>query len=143
MIIYKFGGSSIKDALGILERYGRKVTLPHCVSAYPTENKSANLKAIKTLRYNFGYYGTTRREIGLSDHTSDIRTSLTAVAMGCRVIEKHFKIQNDCPDTQVSLNPEQMKNLVRESKLILESLGEGKLGMLESEESVKEYRNVL
>ena len=50
---------------------------------------------------------------GFSDHTKDISSSLAMIAAGARVIEKHFKLDDDCIDAAFSLNPSQMETLCR------------------------------
>ena len=64
-----------------------KLVIMHCVSSYPTEKKEANLLAIKTIKENF-----TDCEVGYSDHTSDITSALSSVALGAKVIERHFTL---------------------------------------------------
>jgi len=135
----------IRNAVTILEGtslMNKTVALLHCVSAYPTELKDANLRAIKTLKHNFAHTSLKDRLIGLSDHTPDIRTSIYAVAMGARVIEKHFKMHNDCPDAAVSINAEQMHTLVQEIKGFQTACGSGKLGLTKAQASSEEFRNV-
>ena len=76
-------------------------------------------------------------EIGLSDHTSDIKTSVYAYLLGARVFEKHFKTsKNDkCVDSPVSITPQQMKNLTNELKKIPQIIGKVKFGVRKSERS--------
>ena len=59
----------------------------HCVSSYPTQNKEANLLAIKTLQKRF-----SDCTIGYSDHTLGITSAIASVSLGAKVIERHFTI---------------------------------------------------
>ena len=63
----------------------KDLVLMHCVTSYPVDPKEANLNAIRTLQKNF-----KDCVIGYSDHTLGIQASCSAVAMGARIIEKHF-----------------------------------------------------
>ena len=75
----------IENAIKIIEKYHKKIIILHCVSNYPTEIKDSNLNRIPFLKKKFRKYN-----IGLSDHTNNIFTSLAATALGVCVIEKHF-----------------------------------------------------
>lgn len=95
----------------------------HCVSSYPTPVEQANLKAIITLQEKF-----PDCVIGYSDHTIGVQSALTAIALGARVIEKHFtldKSYSDFRDHQLSADPREMTTLVREALEIHKSLGSG------------------
>jgi sialic acid synthase SpsE len=81
----------------------------HCVVSYPTPPADAHLRAILALRE----LGVT---VGYSDHTLGIEAAVLAVALGARVIEKHFTInkqQSSFRDHQLSADPAEMKELVR------------------------------
>ena len=88
----------------------KDLVLMHCVTSYPVDPKEANLNAIRTLQKNF-----KDCVIGYSDHTIGILSCLTAVALGARVIEKHFTInknQSQFRDHKLSANPVEMRELV-------------------------------
>lgn len=98
----------IEEALGILIKYGTpkdKITLLHCTTEYPAPKDEVNLRAMKTLKEYFGV------EIGYSDHTQGIEIPIAAVAMGARVIEKHFTLDRNMegPDHKASLEPHELK----------------------------------
>lgn len=81
----------------------------HCVSAYPTPREEANLLSIPYLAANLS------RTIGYSDHVMGIEASVAAVAMGARVLEKHFTMDKNFStfrDHRLSADPEEMKVLV-------------------------------
>ena len=78
--------AEIKNALKIINKYHKKIILLHCVSGYPTKIEEANISRIHDLKKNFH-----KNMIGLSDHTTDIVSSLSASANNVVAIEKHFK----------------------------------------------------
>ncbi len=99
------------------------LSILHCVSAYPVESQYANLKAIQTLSKLFNY------PIGYSDHTNGIEAVLASVALGAKIIEKHFTINknhSNFRDHQLSADPEEMKNLVESVRKVEEMIGDGK-----------------
>jgi len=82
----------------------------HCVSAYPVEAQYANLRAIQSLRESLDC------TVGLSDHTIGTTSAIVSVALGARIIEKHFTIDkhfSDFRDHQISCDPQDMKQLVQ------------------------------
>ena len=112
----------INNAIKIIEKYHKKIIILHCVSNYPTEIKDTSLKKIKILKEKFKKY-----HIGLSDHTSDIFSSIAAISLGVCAIEKHFTIDNKkTPDSLFSINPVMMKNLKKASIELFESLNKSK-----------------
>jgi len=99
----------IKSAITILESSGcGEIVLLHCVSLYPTDDTEANLKRILTLKEKFN------KPVGISDHSRDFYTAMIAAAFGAIVVEKHFKLteDHDCPDKDVSLTPEQFREMI-------------------------------
>lgn len=101
-------------AQALLKQY---VTLLHCTTAYPTPIDEVNLYAITILKERFNL------NVGFSDHSKGIEASVGAVALGASIIEKHFTISQSLagPDHQASLNPDQLKELVKQIRL-MESL---------------------
>ena len=126
----------IRSACRILSVGTKEVVLLHCVSAYPTEEKDANLAAILRLREQFDCV------VGQSDHTADICVPLYAVAAGALVLEKHFKLSEGmkCVDAPVSITERQMRDLVRETRRVEAILGDGKLGMTTAQKSASIFR---
>lgn len=92
----------------------------HCVSNYPTQYQHCNLNAIKTLQSKF-----SGSSIGFSDHSIGFDAVVAAVAMGAKVIEKHFKIVPDCPDSAVSLTPEMLKGYIATIRRTEAMMGNG------------------
>jgi len=102
----------IKNALNVFVNAGipkNKITILHCNTEYPTPMKDVNLLAMKTISKELDI------KVGYSDHTLGIEVSLAAVALGAKVIEKHFTIDKNLPgpDHIVSLEPKELKLLVQ------------------------------
>lgn len=94
----------------ILAQGNERIVLLHAITSYPTHAENVNLKAMQTLMQEFPLL-----DVGYSDHTLSPVASLCAVAMGARVIEKHFTYDKaaDGPDHSLSADLEEMKWLVR------------------------------
>jgi N-acetylneuraminate synthase len=97
-----------------------KVTLLHCTTEYPAPVEQTNLRAMDTLRSAFGV------RVGYSDHTAGIAVSLAAVALGARVIEKHFTTDKKLPgpDHVASLEPGELAEMVRGIRAVELALGQ-------------------
>jgi len=99
----------IEDALDACRRVGNdQITLLKCTSAYPAALEEMNLLTISDMQSRFGV------NIGLSDHTMSLAAPVAAVALGARVIEKHFILDRDMggADSAFSLNPQEFKMMV-------------------------------
>jgi N-acetylneuraminate synthase len=98
----------------------QKVTLLHCTTEYPAPFDQVNLKAMELMADTFCL------PIGYSDHTSGISVSLAAVAREACVIEKHFTLNKNMsgPDHKASIEPDELKALVKGIREIEVSLGE-------------------
>ncbi len=95
----------------------------HCVSSYPVEMNQANLNAIKTLTKKLNC------DVGYSDHTNGILASIASAAIGARIIEKHFTIDNnfsDFRDHKLSANPGDLKKMIKSIRDVEKLLGSGK-----------------
>lgn len=90
------------------EAGGKDLVLMHCTSAYPTPPKDVNLKKIQALAKVFDC------PVGFSDHSAGIIATLGAVALGARIIEKHFTLDRNLPgpDHRFSSDPEEWRQLV-------------------------------
>jgi len=110
-----------------------KIILLHCTSNYPTEYEDVNLNAMITLKNAFNL------PIGYSDHTKGIEVPIAAVAMGAKVIEKHFTLDKemDGPDHRASLNPKEFKQMVDSIRKIEKAFGDGIKRCNNNEESTK------
>lgn len=112
----------VAQALEVIEQYGGPpVALFHCVTSYPAAPQDTNLKAMDALRVCFG------RPTGLSDHTLGITVMLAAAARGAHLVEKHFTLSRamDGPDHAASLEPGELKAMVRGIRDIEAALGDG------------------
>lgn len=97
------------------------VTILHCTSNYPAAVADVNLNAMLTMGR------TTGLPVGYSDHTLGTTISVSAVAMGARVIEKHFTLDKTMPgpDHSASLEPEELAALVKGIRDVEAAFGDG------------------
>lgn len=126
----------IREALDVIFNEGNKeVILLHCISAYPAKMEELNLRAIESLKRSFNL------PVGFSDHTENILASLVAVAVGACVVEKHFTLDKNLPgpDHKFSLEPDELKEMVRTIRLVECSLGDGIKKPTKSEEKIKKF----
>lgn len=104
---------ALKNIVNYWNRIGgedKNLIIMHCVSGYPVPEDQANLRVISSLKNVF-----PNLIIGYSDHTIGIQACILSVAVGARVIEKHFtlsKTQSDFRDHMLSADPGEMENLV-------------------------------
>ncbi len=124
--------SDIDAALKVLIEYGVKreqISILHCNTEYPTPYKDVNLNAMHEIRDRFGV------QVGYSDHTQGIEVPIAAVALGASVIEKHFTLDKNMegPDHKASLEPDELKAMVRAIRNIEQTLGSGHKAVSESE----------
>ncbi len=96
-------------AMDFLKRRNAEVILLHCVSKYPCPPEELHLKSIQYLRDKYGVI------TGFSDHSIGVDSALAAVALGARVIEKHFSFSRELwgSDHKVSMTPDELKTLVQ------------------------------
>lgn len=122
--------SEIYDAVSILrENCCEDIILLHCVSSYPAPFEEVNLRAIVTLRQLFDM------PVGYSDHTPSIIVPIAAVALGAKVIEKHFTLDKTMksPDNRLSADPSEFKEMVKAIRIVEIALGNGNKRPMESE----------
>jgi N-acetylneuraminate synthase len=130
----------ISEALECARSSGcSSLLLFHCISSYPTPVEQANLKSIRRLKKQFGV------TVGLSDHTIGNLAATVAVALGASAIEKHFTISraDKGPDSDFSIEPNELKGLVKEVKDTWLSLGKNELLRPEVENKSKVFRRSL
>jgi N-acetylneuraminate synthase len=96
-----------------------RVTLLHCTTEYPAPFADVNLRAMDTLSRAFGL------RVGYSDHTPGIAVTIASVARGAEIVEKHFSLDKDLPGPhhQASLEPEELKAMIRSIREIEAALG--------------------
>ena len=106
------------------------LALLHCVVSYPTPHHEANLGAIEALR-------TLGETVGYSDHTLGIDAAVAAVAMGARVVEKHFTLDKNFSsfrDHQLSADPAELAELVLRIRLMNEMRGRPEKRVMDAEQ---------
>lgn len=126
--------SEIDDAVALLKGNGTtELTLLHCNTQYPTPYEDVNLHAMETLKNRYGL------KVGYSDHTQGIEVPIAAVALGATIIEKHFTLDHTLPgpDHKASLEPQELKEMVRSIRNI-----ESALGSSEKKVSPSERNNI-
>lgn len=112
----------IEDAVKVLKDSGAgEITLLHCNTEYPTDYEDANLGAMLWLKEHFSC------PVGLSDHTRGYECDVAAAALGAVVIEKHFTLDKNMegPDQKASLDPQELKDMVRAVRNIEAAMGSG------------------
>lgn len=99
----------------------KKVALLHCTTEYPAPWDEVNLKVMDTLHLAFGL------ATGYSDHTQGIAIPIAAAARGAVIIEKHFTLSRELPgpDHQASLEPDELKTMVKSIRQVEQALGSG------------------
>ncbi len=122
--------ADIDESVGILRQNGcKELVLLKCTSTYPSTPENTNLLTIPHLQQLFNCL------VGLSDHTMGIGAAVAAVALGARVIEKHFTLSRaeGGVDSAFSLEPAELKSLVIESERAFLALGQVQYGVQSSE----------
>lgn len=112
-VIISTGMSSLEeigDAMKIISQGValKDITILHCNTEYPTPMKDVNLIAMHTIQKEFGV------KVGYSDHTLGIEVPIASVALGAKVIEKHFTLDRSLPgpDHKASLEPKELEAMV-------------------------------
>jgi len=124
-IILATGMANIKEvnsAIQTIKKCGNnKIILMHSVSSYPTPISDVNLNVIETLKEKYPY------PIGFSDNGGDLLVPVISIALGSKIIEKHFTIDQKLsgPDHKFSTNPKQFQQLVFNIRNTEKMLGDG------------------
>jgi len=130
----------IQEAIEAAQECGcKEVAILHCISAYPASAADYNLRTISDLIQRFGLV------TGLSDHTLNNTTSITSVAMGASIIEKHFTLNRNggSPDDSFSLEPVDLAALCQDVKIAWEAIGKVDYGRKPSEQANIKFRRSL
>lgn len=125
----------VKESVSaILNEGNNKLILLHAITSYPTHAPNVNLAAMQTLMQTF-----PKLDVGYSDHTLTPVACLAAVAMGARVIERHFTYDKkaDGPDHMLSADPAEMKWLVDAVREFEVMRGDGIKRPAESEKTTR------
>ena len=114
----------VVNALEILEKAGARkhdITVLHCNTEYPTPMEDVNLRTMISMESELGL------KVGYSDHTLGIEVPIAAVAMGATVIEKHYTLDRtmEGPDHAASLEPLELKQMVKGIRNIEKAMGDG------------------
>lgn len=116
----------------IYEGGTKDITLLHCTTSYPCELEDVNLNAMNTIHNVFDL------PVGYSDHTIGNTVSIAAVALGGKVIEKHFTLDKNMegPDHKASANPDEFASLVKKIRDIEMAMGSGTKEATEEEKEI-------
>ena len=112
--------AEIDEAVCVIKGYGNDLALLKCSSAYPAVPEKMNLKTIQHLQDTF------KVPVGLSDHSMGSVSAVTAVALGARIIEKHFCLSRDFggPDSSFSMEPDEFKQMVEDVQMAAKAVGD-------------------
>lgn len=126
------GMEEISMALKALMQHGvskNDITVLHCNSQYPTPMEDVNLLAMQSIAREFNV------KTGYSDHTMGIEVAVAAVALGATVIEKHITVDRNLPgpDHVASIEPDELKTMVRYIRQIERALGSSEKKITDSE----------
>lgn len=127
----------IAEAVTAAKQAGcKELVLLHCISSYPAPMEQANLRQMQAIEKKFDVL------VGLSDHTLGTTASVTAVALGACVIEKHFTLSraDKGPDSEFSLEPDDFKRLTSETYAAWSALGRLGFKRQPVEEASKAHR---
>ena len=136
-VILSTGMSTVEEvgaALRSLRKAGsRDVSLLHCVFDYPTLAKDVNLRVMESLRKRFDV------PVGFSDHTQGISVAIAAAALGAVIIEKHFTLDRALPgpDHRASLEPGELRAMIRGIRDVEEALGDGRRRLTSGERATR------
>ncbi len=130
----------IKEAVDTAKKAGAEdIILLKCVSSYPAKYEEMNLRTIPDMEKRF------KLPVGLSDHTLGIATSVAGVCLGAKLIEKHFCLSRkiETPDSFFSIEPQELKSLVENIRIVEKSLGKIHYGLTCDEKKSKVFRRSL
>jgi len=113
--------SDIENAVNTCREYTNNFALLQCTSLYPAPPNLSNLSAIKTMQLAFGCL------VGYSDHTLGDHVAIAAVAMGAKIIEKHYTLDRHMhgPDHAFATEPDELKSMVVRIREVENSIGDG------------------
>jgi len=130
----------IEDALNACRKFNNNdITLLKCTSSYPAPVEEANLLTIPDMKKRFGV------EVGLSDHTMSADVSVAAVALGAKVIEKHFILDRGLggPDASFSMEPKEFKEMTASIRTVERALGRVQYELSEKDKKSREFSRSL
>lgn len=124
----------VEETVDFLKSLNLKdLILLHCTSVYPCPVEEVNLRTMETMQKKFDFL------VGYSDHTLGIEVSVAAVVLEAPVLEKHFTLDKNMegPDHKASLEPEELKELVRAVRNVEKAMGSAKKETTSSEREIK------
>lgn len=123
--------AEIDEAVRLIKSYGNDLALLKCSSAYPAVPEKMNLRTIQHLKETF------QVPVGLSDHSMGSVSAVTAVALGARIIEKHFCLSRAFggPDSSFSMEPNEFKQMVEDVQMAAKAVGQVAYQVSEEEKS--------
>ena len=112
----------VSETINIVKKINPNIAIMQCTSVYPCPYEISNIGVIPE------YIKKFKLITGLSDHTNSIYTSIGAVALGARIIEKHFTLNKKLkgPDHASSIEPQELKELVEGCNAVFEARGSNK-----------------
>jgi N-acetylneuraminate synthase len=129
-LILSTGMSTSEEIDGAVQGIGREqLVICHATSAYPCRPEELNLRMIETLRAQY------QVPIGYSGHETGLQTTVAAVAMGARLVERHITLDRAMwgTDQAASVEPGGFARLVRDIRVVETALGDGKKQVYQSE----------
>lgn len=132
--------SEIEEAVNACRKMGNdQIILLKCTSAYPAKVEDANLITMKNMKEIFDV------EIGLSDHTLGHSVPITSVALGAKVIEKHFILDKSIggPDAAFSLDPLEFAEMVKSVREAEQAIGKVDYTMTEKKKQNRKFARSL
>ena len=132
----------ISKAISVLVNFGTKknnIIVLHCTTEYPAPLEELNLKAIQKIKNDF------KVRVGYSDHSKGIDVPIAAISLGAEIIEKHFTLDKkmEGPDHKASLDPRQLKSMIKNIRAIETALGKKKKLLLDQKKIEMSLENQL
>lgn len=134
-------GASTEDEIAwtveyVKSRNAKEIVLLQCTACYPAKQTEMNLAAISRLKNRF------HLPVGLSDHSADpLCAPIAAVALGAKVIEKHFTLHHKLPgpDHYFAVTPQELKEMIKAVRVVYEMIGNPVKEIYPSEEELRNY----
>tara|TARA_Y100000817_G_scaffold96347_1_gene75009 strand:+ start:2845 stop:3696 length:852 start_codon:yes stop_codon:yes gene_type:complete len=129
--------SELDAAYDLFNEKSVPLAILHCISAYPIQNlESINMSTMDYLKDRY------KCVVGFSDHTIGPATSICAVAMGAKVIEKHFTLDknDEGPDHIMSADPKEMHEMISGIRDVEKMIGNPVSGPIPEEQDILQYR---
>ena len=128
----------VDSAVEIFKKHNSSLLLMHCVSAYPTPLNECNLSMIKKLSERYSI------PVGYSGHEIGWGPTKIAVGIGAKAIERHFTLDKKMVgfDHKISLEPDELKKMIKDIRLIESMLGNGEKKVSKTEQITRDKYHV-